>query len=112
VTTKFHMQVALTKNKDRKRPDAWQAPSAKAEQIMALTAQITDLQKAKATTPVEKAKKLGVGKSGEKKKTRAAKFAQKYAWKLEPLASGAPTTKDVDKRHITSAQITTESELG
>jgi hypothetical protein len=43
VTTKFLMQVALTKYKDRKRSDTWQAPSAEAEQIMALTAQITDL---------------------------------------------------------------------
>lgn len=98
VTTKFLMQVALTKYKDRKRSDAWQAPSAEAEQIMALTAQITDLQKAKSTAPVEKAKKSGGGKSEEKKKTRAARFAEKYAWKLEPPASGDPTTKDVDKK--------------
>ena len=38
------------------------------------------------------------GKSEDKKKTRAAKFAEKFAWKLEPPASGEPTTKDVDKK--------------
>ena len=98
VTTKFLMQVALTKYKDRKRSDTWQAPSAEAEQIMALTAQITDLQRAKAPAPVEKAKKSGGSKHDGKKKIRATKFAEKYAWKLIPPESGEPTTKEVDKK--------------
>jgi len=34
------MSVALTKFKDRKRSNQWQAPSAEAEQIVALTAQV------------------------------------------------------------------------
>lgn len=83
VTTKKLMQVALTRYKDRKRSDTWQAPSAEAEQIMALTAQISDLQKAKALTSVDKSKKEGGAKkeSDGKKKTRADKYAKKYAWK-------------------------------
>jgi hypothetical protein len=100
VTTKYLMQVALTKYKDRKRSDTWQAPSAEAEQIMALTAQISDLQKAKGTTPAEKSKKAGGAKkeSEAKKQSRAAKYAEKYAWKLIAPASGEPTTKEVEKK--------------
>jgi hypothetical protein len=100
VTTKKLMQVALTKYKDRKRSDTWQAPSAEAEQIMALTAQIGELQKAKASTPVDKSKREGGAKkeSDGKKRTRADKYAKKYAWKLVAPATGEPTTKVVENK--------------
>jgi hypothetical protein len=63
---------------------------------MALTAQIGDLQKAKASTSVEKVKREGGAKkeSDGKKKTRADKYAKKYAWKLIAPATGEPTTKE------------------
>ena len=41
------MQVALIRYKDRKRSGLWQAPSAEEEQIIALTAQVKDLQSKK-----------------------------------------------------------------
>ena len=96
ITTKYLMQVALTKYKDRKRSDTWQAPSAETEQILALTAQISELQKTKPAP--EKGKKTGAGKSESKKKARAARFAEKYAWKLVPPAAGEATTKDFESK--------------
>jgi hypothetical protein len=96
------MQVALIKYKDRKRSDKWQAPSVEEEQILALTAQISDLQKAKTTTSAsDKAKKAGAKKKdGEaaKKKARTDRYAEKYAWKLIAPATGEPTTKEVGKK--------------
>ena len=92
------MQVVLTKYKDRKRSDMWQAPSAEAEQIMALTVQISDLKKAKGPATIERSKKSGGAKSDTKKKSRANAYAEKYAWKLVAPASGEPTTKDVDSK--------------
>jgi hypothetical protein len=99
ISTKKLMQVALIKYKDRKRSDLWQAPSAEAEQILALTAQIGEMQKAKAssTTTADKAKKSSTHKDS-KKKARTERFADKYAWKLVPPANGEPKTKEVNKK--------------
>ena len=79
LSTKRLMQVALIKYKDRKRSDLWQAPSLEEEQILALTAQIDAMEKAKA-------------------KATAAKYPEKYAWKLIPPSAGEPKTKDVNKK--------------
>ena len=100
ISAKKLMQVALIKYKDRKRADVWQAPSAEEEQILALTAQIGEMQKAKSNaTTNEKAKKPpGAKKDPSKKKARTERFAEKYAWKLVPPASGEPKTKDVNKK--------------
>ena len=94
------MQVALIKYKDRKRSEMWQAPSPEEEQIMALTAQVGELQKqkssSKATSDKPKKKKGG---SDSKKKTFAERYAgDKYAWKLVPPASGEPKSKEVNKK--------------
>ena len=94
VTTKKLMQVALTKYKDRKRSDTWQAPSAEEEQILALTAQISDLKRARANPKANEKSKQGT----ESKKASKAKMADKYAWKLVPPASGEPTTKEHNKK--------------
>ena len=100
ITTKKLMQVALIKYKDRKRSEMWQAPSPEEEQIMALTAQVGELQKqkssSKATSDKPKKKKGG---SDSKKKTFAERYAgDKYAWKLVPPASGEPKSKEVNKK--------------
>ena len=102
VTTKTLMQVTLIKFKDRKRSDKWQAPTMVEEQIIALTAQLGDLQKAKSTnaTP-EKSKKTGTKKGtgdSAKTKVKADRYAEKYAWKLIPPACGEPTTKEVGSK--------------
>ena len=99
ITTKKLMQVALIKYKDRKRSDMWQAPSPEEEQIMALTAQVGELQKqkgsSKTTSDKPKKKKGGF----EKKKTAAEHYSgDKYAWKLVPPASGEPKSKEVNKK--------------
>jgi hypothetical protein len=100
ITTKKLMQVALIKYKDRKRSDMWQAPSPEEEQIMALTAQVGELQKqkgsAKPTSDKPKKKKGGI----EKTKTTTADHysGAKYAWKLVPPANGEPKTKEVNKK--------------
>ena len=100
ITTKKLMQVALIKYKDRKRSEMWQTPSPEEEQIMALTAQVGELQKqkssSKATSDKPKKKKGG---SDSKKKTFAERYAgDKYAWKLVPPASGEPKSKEVNKK--------------
>ena len=97
LTTKRLMQVALIKYKDRKRSDVWQAPSLEEEQIMALTAQLDAMEKAKANA--SKVKKAETKKGNDaKKKARTDKYAEKYAWKLIPPAAGEPKTKDVNKK--------------
>ena len=97
ISAKKLMQVALIKYKDRKRSDLWQAPSVEEEQILALTAQIGEMQKAKAkmTTTNEKTKK---GPESKKKKVKMDRLGEKYAWKLVPPASGEPKTKEVNKK--------------
>ena len=97
LSTKHLMQVALIKYKDRKRSDVWQAPSLEEEQIMALTAQLDAMEKAKVNAA--KAKKAETKKGNEsKKKAKTDKYAEKYAWKLIPPAAGEPKTKDVNKK--------------
>ena len=91
------MQAALIKYKDRKRSGLWQAPSIEEEQILALTAQIDAMEKAK--TSAAKAKKSDSKKANDaKKKARTDEYAEKYAWKLVPPAAGEPKTKDVNKK--------------
>jgi hypothetical protein len=98
LSTKRLMQVALIKYKDRKRADLWQAPSIKEEQILALTAQIDAMKKAKISTA--KTKKSDSKKANDaKKKTRADTYAEKYAWKIVPPAEGEPKTKEVNKKN-------------
>ena len=96
VSTKKLMQVALIKYKDRKRSDLWQAPSVEEEQIIALTAQIDEMQKEKAMTATANDKPKRPTES--KKKSRTDRYAEKYAWKLVPPASGEPKTKEVNKK--------------
>ena len=96
VTTKKLMQVALVKYKDRKRSNNWQAPSHEEEQIIALTAQISDLHARQKPTAADKEKK--VGKKSDSKKAREAKLNDKYAWKLEAPGSGEPTSKEVNSK--------------
>ena len=97
LSTKRLMQVALIKYKDRKRSDVWQAPSLEEDQIMALTAQLDAMEKAKVNT--SKAKKVETKKGNvAQKKARIDKYAKKYAWKLIPPAAGEPKTKDVNKK--------------
>ena len=99
MTTTKLMQVALTKYKDRIRSDTWQAPSAEEEQIIALTAQISDLRKETSNhAEREKGKKSTSKKGNDGKKANKAKIAEKYAWKLVPPARGEPTTKEVNKK--------------
>ena len=95
VTTKKLMQVALTKFKDRKRSDTWQAPTPQDEEIMALNAEIIELKKVQSAGG--KGAKSGQ-KGNEVKKSHKAKMAEKYAWKLVPPASGEPKTKEVNKK--------------
>ena len=98
-TRKKFMQVALTKYKDRKRSDTWQTPSAKEEQILTLTAQISNLKRAKANPATNEKGSKGTTKQGiESTNTSKAKIAEKYAWKLVPPASGEPTTKEHNKK--------------
>ena len=66
LSTKRLMQVALIKYKDRKRSDLWQVRSIKEEQILALTAQIDAMEKAKVSAA--KAKKLDTKKGNDAKK--------------------------------------------
>ena len=87
------MQVALIKYKDRKRSDKWQAPLVEEEQILALTAQIGNLQKAK--NDGMNADK--VTKPNAKKKPKTDRYAEKYAWKLVAPTRGEQTTKKVGR---------------
>ena len=98
ITYKKLMQVALIKFKDRKRSDKWQAPSAEEEQIIALTAQIGDLKKAKSANTDAKMKNAGGKNKGAdaKKQAKSAKMSERYAWKLLPPTSGEAKTKEVD----------------
>ena len=68
VTVKKLMQVALTKFKDRKRSDTWQAPTPQDEGIMALSAEIVELKKGKANQTTG-----GKGAKGGKKGDEAKK---------------------------------------
>ena len=98
VTVKRLMQVALTKFKDRKRSDTWQAPTPQDEEIMALSAEIVELKKARPTQAAG-GKGAKSGKKGDDaKKSYKARMAEKYAWKLVPPASGEPKTKEVNKK--------------
>jgi hypothetical protein len=79
----------------------WQAPSVKEEQILALTAQTDEMQKAKAKTMTsnENARKSEIRKgSNSKKKARTDIYTNKYAWKLVPPAGGEPKVKEVNKK--------------
>ena len=98
VTVKKLMQVALTKFKDRKRSDTWQAPTPQDEEIMALSAEIVELKKGK-QTQCAGGKGAKSGKKGDDtKKSYKARMAEKYAWKVVPPASGEPKTKEVNEK--------------
>jgi hypothetical protein len=86
------MHQALTKYKDLKRSNKWQAPTAEEEQIVALTAQIEKLKRyTKKGTGAETA-------DGDKKRKDRVRRADdpKFAWKLVKPKSGEPEVKVVN----------------